>query len=92
MLGFAGFPKEALTFFRGLAKNNNRDWFEARKQTFEDKVKAPMVDLVTALNGELAKIAPDHVADTHGLLLCDARLETHSYHHVGSELQDDHRV
>jgi uncharacterized protein (TIGR02453 family) len=63
MAGFAGFPKEALTFFGDLKKNNNKEWFEPRKETFETKVKAPMVALVGEINALLAKIAPDHVAD-----------------------------
>ena len=60
---FAGFPKEALTFFRDLKKHNNKEWFEPRKELFDAKVKAPMIDIVEALNAELSKIAPDHVAD-----------------------------
>lgn len=63
MAGFPGFPKEAMTFFRDLKKNNTREWFETRKELYETKVKAPMVELVEALNSELAKIAPDHAAD-----------------------------
>ncbi len=63
MAGFPGFPKEAMTFFRDLKKNNTREWFETRKEFYETKVKAPMVELVEALNIELAKIAPDHAAD-----------------------------
>jgi uncharacterized protein (TIGR02453 family) len=60
---FPGFPPEALTFFRGLARNNDRDWFQPRKEIFEAKVKAPMVALVEALNGEFARFAPDYIAD-----------------------------
>src|SRR5580704_13565691 len=62
-LGFPGFPKEAPTFFRGLARNNNRDWFLARKSVFEEKVKEPMRQLVAALNGEMKRFAPLHVTD-----------------------------
>jgi uncharacterized protein (TIGR02453 family) len=62
-LGFPGFPKEAPTFFRGLARNNNRDWFLARKSVFEDKVKEPMRQLVAALNGEMKRFAPLHLTD-----------------------------
>ena len=29
---FPGFPPEALQFFRRLARNNNRDWFQPRKE------------------------------------------------------------
>jgi uncharacterized protein (TIGR02453 family) len=63
MAGFAGFPKEALAFFRALKKNNSREWFEPRKELYEAKVKAPMIELVAELNEKLSKIAPDHVAD-----------------------------
>ena len=60
---FAGFPPEALTFFRGLARNNNREWFLPRKEIFETKVKAPMLALCEALNAELAKFAPAYIND-----------------------------
>jgi uncharacterized protein (TIGR02453 family) len=61
--GFAGFPPEAMTFFRGLVRNNNREWFLPRKQLFLDKVRGPMETLVTALNAELIRFAPEYVTD-----------------------------
>ena len=61
--GFAGFPKEALTFFRGLKKNNAREWFQEHKQVFDDKVKAPMVELVSALNRDMMRFAPEYATD-----------------------------
>jgi len=60
---FPGFPKEAAAFFRGLARNNNREWFLPRKPVFEEKVKEPMRQLVEALNADLRRFAPLHVAD-----------------------------
>ncbi len=60
---FAGFPAAALTFFRGLDRNNNREWFQARKQVFEEQVKAPMTALVEAINAELARFAPSYLTD-----------------------------
>lgn len=60
---FAGFPPEAMRFFRGLTRNNNREWFQQRKQIFDEKVKAPMVELVEAINGELLAFAPQHVIE-----------------------------
>jgi len=60
---FPGFPKEALVFFRGLARNNSREWFLPRKPVFEDKVKEPMRQLAAALNGEMMRFAPLHVTD-----------------------------
>ena len=60
---FPGFPPEALEFFRGLARHNNRDWFQPRKATFEEKVKQPMRELVEALNGAMKSFAPEYVTD-----------------------------
>ncbi|HSW49060.1 MAG TPA: DUF2461 domain-containing protein, partial [Bryobacteraceae bacterium] len=60
---FQGFPKEGLAFFRGLKKNNNREWFQARKAVYDSQVRAPMADLITALNAELAGFAPAYVTD-----------------------------
>lgn len=61
--GFNGFPSEAMTFFRALKRNNHREWFQARKDVYETKVKAPMVEMATALNRQLARFAPDYVTD-----------------------------
>ena len=61
--GFEGFPPEALRFFRGLARNNRREWFQPRKELFDQHVKEPMLTLVTAINGELARFAPDYVTE-----------------------------
>lgn len=57
---FAGFPKSMLDFFRRLEKNNNREWFQANKRVYEESVRAPMEELVEAVNEELAKFAPEH--------------------------------
>lgn len=57
------FTAEALTFLRGLARNNNRDWFQPRKETFEAKLKAPMIALIEQVNAELMAFAPEHVTD-----------------------------
>ncbi len=57
------FPPEAITFLRSLARNNNRDWFQPRKETFETKIKAPMIALIEAINADLLDFAPDHVTD-----------------------------
>jgi len=60
---FPGFPPEALQFFRGLVRHNNRDWFQPRKPVFEEQVKRPMRELVEALNAELRRFAPEYVTD-----------------------------
>ena len=62
-LPFAGFPEEALQFLRDLADNNEREWFQPRKDEYERLLKNPMSDLVSALNAELARLAPRYVTD-----------------------------
>ncbi len=61
--GFPGFPAEAIAFYRGLARNNAREWFQPRKAVYDEKVKAPMIELVTALNQAMMGFAPDYVTD-----------------------------
>jgi len=61
--GFGGFPPEAMPFFRALKKNNTREWFQPRKEIYEEKVRGPMLELVGALMRRLADFAPDHVGD-----------------------------
>src|ERR1700743_2828886 len=60
---FPGFAPETMQFFRGLARNNNRDWFQPRKELFEEKVKQPMRDLVEALNDGMKSFAPEYATD-----------------------------
>jgi uncharacterized protein (TIGR02453 family) len=61
--GFAGFPPEAIKFLRSLKRNNRREWFQPRKHLYEQHVKNPMLELVAALNRELARFAPEYVTD-----------------------------
>jgi uncharacterized protein (TIGR02453 family) len=60
---FAGFPEEMVRFFRSLKRNNRREWFQPRKHLFEQHVKTPMLELVSAINAGLAKFAPDYVTE-----------------------------
>jgi uncharacterized protein (TIGR02453 family) len=60
---FPGFPPEALQFFRSLARNNNRDWFQPRKVAFEEQVRQPMRELVVALNDGMKGFAPEYATD-----------------------------
>lgn len=60
---FAGFPPEAISFFRSLRRNNRREWFQPRKELYEKHVKTPMTELVHVVNRELASWAPAYVAD-----------------------------
>lgn len=56
---FEGFPKKGFAFFRGLKKNNNREWFEEHKHEYEEHVKLPMQSMVAALKPHFAQFAPE---------------------------------
>jgi uncharacterized protein (TIGR02453 family) len=47
---FTGFPREATEFFRELALNNNRDWFQAHKDVYEQTCRDSLKALVTELD------------------------------------------
>jgi uncharacterized protein (TIGR02453 family) len=61
--GFPGFPQEGIDFFRSLARNNRREWFQPRKAVFEEQVKQPMRLLVEQVNHALHGFAPDYVTE-----------------------------
>ena len=56
---FGGFPKEGLAFLRKLKKNNNRPWFQAHKQDYEELVRFPMQCLIAELAQAMAGEAPE---------------------------------
>ena len=37
---------EGLKFLRGIARNNDRDWFVPRKAIFEAELKEPMLAII----------------------------------------------
>ncbi|HEY7445565.1 MAG TPA: DUF2461 domain-containing protein [Vicinamibacterales bacterium] len=59
---FAGFPREALSFFKELEANNNRDWFQAHKDVYERACREPMQALLAELRlgpGKISRINRD---------------------------------
>jgi uncharacterized protein (TIGR02453 family) len=58
----SSFPKETLAFLRALKRNNNREWFRARKDQYEQVVKAPMVAVIEQLAKDFTRVAPELVA------------------------------
>jgi uncharacterized protein (TIGR02453 family) len=62
---FTGIPREAFTFFKGLASHNNREWFHANKDVYEKAVRGPMQSLLAELaptyggSGKLTRINRD---------------------------------
>jgi uncharacterized protein (TIGR02453 family) len=57
------FTKNTLAFLRALKRNNDREWFRARKTEYEQHVRAPMVALLARLACDLPAFAPDLVAE-----------------------------
>jgi uncharacterized protein (TIGR02453 family) len=55
------FSNEALKFLRGLKRNNDREWFAARKAVYEREVKAPMLALIAEINEAMLRFAPENV-------------------------------
>src|SRR4051794_30819468 len=60
---FTGFPPQGLSFFRQLARNNRRDWFQPRKALYDEHVRGPMLELVERVNDDLRSFAADHVTE-----------------------------
>jgi len=59
--GFRGFPSKGLDFFRELAVNNNKVWFEAHRQEYEQFLLEPLKGLVAELAGAMLAIDPELV-------------------------------
>ena len=57
----AHFSKAAVKFLRDLKKNNDREWFDARKDVYEAELKAPLLEVIEGVNKALADFAPQHV-------------------------------
>ena len=56
------FPPEAIAFLRALKRNNNREWFRARKERYETLLRGPMIAVIARLAGDFGAFAPDLVA------------------------------
>jgi uncharacterized protein (TIGR02453 family) len=58
------FTQKMVSFFRGLEKNNRREWFTPRKEIFEQHVRHPMIAAATKVNDAIRRFAVDNaVAD-----------------------------
>ena len=57
------FTTKTLSFLRALARNNDRAWFQARRDDYEAHVRAPMAAIVERLSSDLGAVAPDLVID-----------------------------
>ena len=50
MTAFEGFTPKAFTFLRGLARHNEKEWFEAHRPQYEGDLRKPMVALVDEMD------------------------------------------
>lgn len=55
---FTGFTKETVNFFKGLKKNNNREWFERHRPVYEAHVMGPAKAFVAAMGERLRPLVP----------------------------------
>jgi uncharacterized protein (TIGR02453 family) len=58
---YTGFTPEGLAFFRALAANNSRPWFEAHRREYEEHLLQPMKALAAELAGFMLAIDQDLV-------------------------------
>ena len=61
---FTGFTRDAFSFWKGLERNNNRTWFQAHRDQYEQAVRRPMQLLIEELaplygRGRLTRINRD---------------------------------
>jgi uncharacterized protein (TIGR02453 family) len=57
------FTRKTLAFLRALKRNNDREWFRARKTDYEMHVRGPMIELLGRLANDLPRFAPELVSE-----------------------------
>lgn len=56
---FCGFSPEAFRFFRRLARNNHKPWFDRNRSIYEEQIKGPLRNLFDALTPVVLDLDPD---------------------------------
>ncbi|MCB1216955.1 DUF2461 domain-containing protein [bacterium] len=54
---FTGFTKKTIAFYRDLAKHNEREWFEAHRDSYMNDVIAPAQSFIVSMGGKVAKLS-----------------------------------
>ncbi len=57
------FSSETFAFLKGLAENNNRQWFQQNKKRYEEHVKDPAIRFIIDFQPLLRKISRQFTAD-----------------------------
>lgn len=56
------FTSRTVSFLRAIKRNNDREWFKARREEYERHVRAPMTRVVERLAEDFRRFAPELVA------------------------------
>jgi uncharacterized protein (TIGR02453 family) len=59
----AYFDAETFAFLRDLRRHNDREWFTANKERYEQSVKEPFLQFISDVGPELRKVSRNLVAD-----------------------------
>ena len=54
------FTADTVKFWKGLAKNNNKAWFDENRKTYEKHLKEPYYRLAAALVEQVAEVEPEY--------------------------------
>ena len=57
-MAFTGFPEQGLAFLRELARNNDRDWFEAHRAAWDEGIVPAMMSWCGELTDRLRDVMP----------------------------------
>ena len=61
---FTGFPQEGIQFLHDLKQNNDREWFNPRKEIYKTQIVEPAVAFVEAMGNRLQHLFPNMQYDT----------------------------
>src|SRR5688572_10484399 len=53
------FTSKTLSFLRSLKRNNDREWFRARRDDYERHVRGPMIAVIERLAVDFGRFAPE---------------------------------
>ncbi len=64
MIDFVGFSQGTRQYLMDLRDNNDRDWYQANKKTYEDTVKSPSITWVEVMGNRLKDLDEQLRVDT----------------------------
>ncbi|AZG72687.1 DUF2461 domain-containing protein [Shewanella livingstonensis] len=56
------FSQLSFDFLNSLAANNDREWFKANQQQYEDQVRTPALQFIEAMQGPVLALSPRFIA------------------------------